>query len=499
VGQAKFKPGLPVPTMHHHTAASSTRSTDAFAGLRFKGSSSRSIDADTIGDTTQVYCDPDAHVEAPLAVVRAWPAPRTRTPNSDRGAALAGGMDENTAHGPVGSRAGSLGRCPSTANLKCFYSTGFSVGPAQARDVGLHHEVSVATKERSHAARHRSELGHRPAGLVAQHGRQALVDITNTRTGNAAAVEDHKANKVAVSSMAAPKPVETNPQLVQEYCSEMMRNMLQCELRFMPKPDYMHDQPQINAKMRAILNDWLYEVHRKYCLRRETLFLAISTIDRYLSQAWVSRQQLQLVGVTALNIAAKFEEIESPELVELVYVTADSYTKQQIMDMEITMLTLLRFEIAAPTSASFLRHYQAALDVARTEPTRSGPHRSSELARSGATLPPLEENAHAQVRGDLAWYVLELSLLEEKMMRHPPSLVAASSLLLSNKICGQRPAWPAALVPLSGYVEKELEACAFELAQLLDASTHSSLQAIRQRYRHTEMFIPGSQTALPPH
>jgi len=270
----------------------------------------------------------------------------------------------------------------------------------------------------------------------------------------------------------------------------MMRNMLQCELRFMPTPDYIQDQPQINAKMRAILNDWLYEVHKKYCLRRETLFLAINITDRYLSQAWVSRNQLQLVGVTALNIAAKFEEIELPELAELVYVTADSYTKQQILDMEITILTMLRFEIAAPTSASFLRHYQAAVDVPRTEPPRSGLHRASpsEPTRSRATLLQPEENAHVQVRGDLAWYALELSLLEERMMRHPPSLVAASSLLLSNKMCGQKPAWPAALVPLSGYVEKELEACVFELAQLLDGSSTSSLQAIRECYRHTELL-----------
>jgi len=476
--------------MHHHAAASSTWSAEACAGLRMRGSSSRLIDADPIGDTNQVYCDHDAHIEAPMALVRAWPAPRTRTPNSDRGAVLAGGVDENVAHCLNGTRAGSLGRCPSTANLKCFYRTGCSVGPAPVRDSGSHYEVGAAAKDRSHVAQHRSELSHRSRGLVAQHSRQALVDITNTRTGPKAAVEDHKGNKVAVSSAAALKLVDTNPQLVQEYCSEMMRNMLQCELRFMPTPDYIQDQPQINAKMRAILNDWLYEVHKKYCLRRETLFLAINITDRYLSQAWVSRNQLQLVGVTALNIAAKFEEIELPELAGLVYVTADSYTKQQIMDMEITILTMLRFEIAAPTSASFLRHYQAAVDVPRTEPPRSGLHRASpsEPTRSRATLLQPEENAHVQVRGDLAWYALELSLLEERMMRHPPSLVAASSLLLSNKMCGQKPAWPAALVPLSGYVEKELEACVFELAQLLDGSSTSSLQAIRECYRHTELL-----------
>mmetsp|Transcript_19161 Transcript_19161/g.44611 ORF Transcript_19161/g.44611 Transcript_19161/m.44611 type:complete len:304 (+) Transcript_19161:100-1011(+) len=278
--------------------------------------------------------------------------------------------------------------------------------------------------------------------------------------------------KVVKKSM--PPLPDPNPQLVREYACDVMRCLLQRELHFLPRPDYMDEQPQINAKMRSILNDWLFEVHRKYTLKRETLFLAVNLTDRYLSHATVSRQRLQLVGVTALLIAAKFEEIEPPELADLVYVTADSYTRQDIMDMEIAMLGVLQFEVAAPTAANFLQHFQAAAEI--------------RAAGRADAAPAQAESPRDQVRTDLAWYLVELALLDVRMIRHAPSHVAAAALLLSNKLAGSRPSWPSLLSRLSGYVEKELEACAAELGQLLEAAPHDPLQAIRGKYRHTDML-----------
>uniref|UniRef100_A0A7N2KL06 B-like cyclin n=1 Tax=Quercus lobata TaxID=97700 RepID=A0A7N2KL06_QUELO len=77
--------------------------------------------------------------------------------------------------------------------------------------------------------------------------------------------------------------------------------------------NYMDSQPEINARMRSILIDWLTEVHRKFELMPETLYLIINIVDRYLSRTFVSRRELQLVGISSMLIACKYEEIWAPQ------------------------------------------------------------------------------------------------------------------------------------------------------------------------------------------
>lgn len=78
--------------------------------------------------------------------------------------------------------------------------------------------------------------------------------------------------------------------------------------------DYIDSQPEINEKMRAILIDWLIEVHHKFELNPETLYLTINIVDRYLTVETSSRRELQLLGISAMLIASKYEEIWAPEV-----------------------------------------------------------------------------------------------------------------------------------------------------------------------------------------
>lgn len=78
--------------------------------------------------------------------------------------------------------------------------------------------------------------------------------------------------------------------------------------------DYMDSQAEINEKMRAILVDWLIEVHHKFELMPETLYLTINIVDRFLSIKTVPRRELQLVGISAMLMASKYEEIWAPEV-----------------------------------------------------------------------------------------------------------------------------------------------------------------------------------------
>ena len=73
-------------------------------------------------------------------------------------------------------------------------------------------------------------------------------------------------------------------------------------------------QEDITSGMRAILIDWIVEVHMKFKLEPPTLYLVVHLIDQYCTHHQVLRSKLQLVGITALLIACKYEEIYPPEV-----------------------------------------------------------------------------------------------------------------------------------------------------------------------------------------
>ncbi len=117
----------------------------------------------------------------------------------------------------------------------------------------------------------------------------------------------------------------------------------------------MASQTDINEKFRAILVDWLVEVHNKFKLAPETLFLSVTIMDKYLEKKVIPRSQLQLVGIASILIAAKYEEIYAPAVKDLVFVSARAYTREDILAMECTILKALKFEITMPTTFVFVQ------------------------------------------------------------------------------------------------------------------------------------------------
>ena len=121
-----------------------------------------------------------------------------------------------------------------------------------------------------------------------------------------------------------------DPLCATEYVQDMYHHFRGKEAMTSVRPLYMENQPHINERMRSILVDWLVEVHLKFKLVPETLYLTINLIDRYLERQEVSRPRLQLVGVTSLLIASKYEEIYPPELRDLVYICDRAYTRGEV-------------------------------------------------------------------------------------------------------------------------------------------------------------------------
>jgi hypothetical protein len=163
---------------------------------------------------------------------------------------------------------------------------------------------------------------------------------------------------------------------------------------------YMHRQPNLSPTMRAILIDWLVEVHMKFRLVPEVLYLSVNIIDRYLQKVEVQRSKLQLVGVTALLIASKYEEIYPPEVRDCVYITNRAYTRQEVIDMEVSILKVINFKLSGPTAYPFLQRF---LFITRATPT---------MAFAAA-------------------YYLERVLQEHDILKFRPSLVAASAVCLA--------------------------------------------------------------------
>ena len=140
-----------------------------------------------------------------------------------------------------------------------------------------------------------------------------------------------------------------------EYLNEIYTNLLYDEMKliYRPKFGYMDIQKDINHQMRAILVDWLVEVHFRFKLKNETLFQTVRIIDTYLSMSPIIRARLQLLGIAALLISCKSQEIYYPQLNEFIDITDGAYVKSDLVEMEAHILKVLNFNIMSPTSNDF--------------------------------------------------------------------------------------------------------------------------------------------------
>lgn len=210
------------------------------------------------------------------------------------------------------------------------------------------------------------------------------------------------------------------------------------------------NQKDINEKMRGILIDWIVDVHLKFKLRPETLFITVNLIDRYLEKVTILRSKLQLVGVSSMLIACKYEEIYAPEIKDFVYITDKAYTKEEILEMEGNILNTLDFNLTCNSSLIFMERYASLLNF------------DEKMMMFGR-------------------YLIELTLIEYKMIKYLPSMIACSTLYLINKI-QKKELWPAMLEKNCKYSENELKICSKEILLLLQNVDKSNLQAVKKKF-----------------
>lgn len=192
-----------------------------------------------------------------------------------------------------------------------------------------------------------------------------------------------------------------DPLMVAEYANEIFDYLRELEVRSVPNADYMSHQDDLEWKTRGILVDWLIEVHTRFHLLPETLFLAVNIIDRFLSEKVVQLDRLQLVGITAMFIASKYEEVLSPHVENFKKIADDGFSEAEILSAERFILGTLNYDLSYPNPMNFLRRVSKA------------------------------DNYDIQSR-TIGKYLTEISLLDHRFMSFRPSHVAAASMYLAR-------------------------------------------------------------------
>ncbi|KAH9386748.1 G2/mitotic-specific cyclin 2 [Nematocida major] len=228
---------------------------------------------------------------------------------------------------------------------------------------------------------------------------------------------------------------------VSEYSHEILTHYIKDQENYMASPNYMEFQEEIRWAMRAVLIDWIIDVHHKLTLLPETLYLSVNLIDRFLSLRIVTIGKLQLVGVAGLLIASKFQEVASPSVETFVILTDRSFTENEILRAEKYMLHCLEYKINFPSPLNWLRHCSHNKEVA-----------------------------------SLATVILDSLLPDEGFLKYSPSVLGTSVSYVARTLMPQEKREFEVFNKFAMHSKNELEKCIDEIKEYLQKPIlHSSI------------------------
>lgn len=248
--------------------------------------------------------------------------------------------------------------------------------------------------------------------------------------------------------------------ILEEYRPSIASYLLQKDTDNPIKKDYMATQSDINSKMRAILVDWLTDVHSKFELLPQTLFNCVALMDRYLAITEIKRSKLQLIGVACLMIVSKIEEVYTPMVKDYIAVCDSAYTPKELLAMEGEILAVLSFNVLCPTSFTFLCNF----------------------------------NTQLQLEDKLFYYaqfLLETSMLELTPLKHSNAFLAAAAIFFTNKLF-KKEGWPEAYETATGVSEAQLRGAAKDLFLCLQKGEKGDLKAVSRKFSES-MYLEVSK------
>lgn len=241
------------------------------------------------------------------------------------------------------------------------------------------------------------------------------------------------------------------PSYVVEFSSDIFEYLKKFQFINIPTEKVNADSKS-KMKRASIINK-LIQIHAKFQLKDETLFITVNILDRYIEK-YAPKNDLEflLIGVSSLFIASKFEEIHPPELQDFVVICKYLYQKKAILSMEKKICLALRYDFLTITPLIFLER-----------------------------LHLVSGNQNEKVFF-IAKYLLELTLLESKFYAYPTLMRACSAFYLAMRIKDKSAAWGEVMIEQSGYEEKELKKCAKDMCMMLNNISKSAFSSVVEKY-----------------
>ena len=275
-------------------------------------------------------------------------------------------------------------------------------------------------------------------------------------------------NNISFYSEKKEKEQRNDPQLVPEYSDEIFYYLKNNER--INTPDYSNlfeKQSKINEQYRTILINWICHVHYKFSLLPETLFLTINILDAYTSLSKFDITEYQLVAVASMLIASKYEEYYAPEIKDFIYVTKGTYTKEQIIKMEYSIMCALKFDILFSSGIKFLEYF------------------------SFYNKNKFHNEKIDKRQFHLAQFILEISLMNVGIMKYSASMRASSALYMSRKILKNEiedkdNIWSNELHLKTGYNEGKLKQCVREMILYLQTVLKRKSCAFKEKFNSFE-------------
>ena len=282
------------------------------------------------------------------------------------------------------------------------------------------------------------------------------LSINNSFFSSISNIKNEKAKDLIFKINKINKNLKNNNYLFNiEYFDEIYTNLLLDEkkAKLKIKNYYLKKQTDINDQMRAILVDWLIEVHFRLNFKKKTLYQTIFIIDLYLSYYFVPKSKLQLLGIASLLISVKENEIFIPKLEEFIKITDNAYNKIDLLKMENQILGYLNFEILLPTTEEF---YDILSKI-------------------------YSFNNEQRYLGE---YFIDSSLLDYDMLKYKYSTIAISCVYIVMKfynLNGYKNLYSSKIF-IGNSSKNIVKECAKKLCYLVKNISKSSLNAIKCKY-----------------
>ncbi|CAF0933006.1 unnamed protein product [Adineta ricciae] len=258
-----------------------------------------------------------------------------------------------------------------------------------------------------------------------------------------------------------------------EYVGEICKYWRELEERTPIRQNFLLNRREGTAspQNRAVLIDWLYQVHDRFKLLSDTFHMTVNFIDRYLQLVDVSKHDLQLIGSAALLLACKYEEMTIPGMNDFVYVSDNAYSKEDMKEMERRIISTLSYDLGRPLSINYLRRYSKIIQATDLEHT-------------------------------LGKYLLDLTFIDHSFSHLLPSYVAACASFLSRYLLAYKRVTPSTSMSLlvehlwpakfmlyhTGYTYEQLRQGIEQLGQLLIGQETAKLKSVHKKFSQSNMF-----------